>query len=69
MTPAEVKKSRLQLEMTQHELAAALRVASEATIRSWESGRRPIGGPAVVAILLMLKHGTEGVDQPSQRYY
>jgi DNA-binding transcriptional regulator YiaG len=55
MTPLEIKAARIALGMNQRELAEALRVAGEATIRSWESGRRPISGPAAVAIELMLK--------------
>jgi DNA-binding transcriptional regulator YiaG len=43
--------------MNQREFAEALKVGSEAVIRSWESGRRPISGPATVAISLMLKMG------------
>lgn len=55
MTPHEMRNARFALGMTQKEFAAALRVGSEAVIRSWESGRRPISGPAAVAIELMLK--------------
>jgi DNA-binding transcriptional regulator YiaG len=57
VSPLEIKAARLALSMNQREFAEALRVAGEATVRSWESGRRPIGGPATVAIELMLKHG------------
>ena len=55
MSPLEIKAARLALGMNQREFAEALRVGSEAVIRSWESGRRPISGPASVAIELMLK--------------
>lgn len=55
MTPLEFKAARLALGLSQKEMAEALRVASEATIRSWESGRRPISGPVSVAVELMLK--------------
>jgi DNA-binding transcriptional regulator YiaG len=55
MRPLEIKAARLALGMNQREFAEALRVGSEAVIRSWESGRRPISGPASVAIELMLK--------------
>lgn len=57
MTPLEIKAARFTLGMNQREFAEALRVGSEAVIRSWESGRRPISGPASVAIELMLKEG------------
>lgn len=55
MSPLEIKAARLALGMNQREFAEALRVSGEATVRSWESGRRPISGPATVAIELMLK--------------
>jgi DNA-binding transcriptional regulator YiaG len=58
MTPREIKVARLALGMNQREFAEALRVGSEAVIRSWESGRRPISGPATVAIELLLKFTT-----------
>ena len=54
MKPLEIKAARFALGMNQREFAEALRVGSEAVIRSWESGRRPISGPATVAIRLML---------------
>lgn len=55
MKPLEIKAARLALGMNQREFAEALRLSSQATVRSWESGRRPISGPATVAIELMLK--------------
>lgn len=54
MQPLEIRAARLALGMNQREFAEALRVGSEGVIRSWESGRRPISGPATVAIELML---------------
>lgn len=62
MTPLEIKAARLALGMNQRQLAEALRVGSEAVIRSWESGRRPISGPATVAIELMLKRSQHDRD-------
>jgi DNA-binding transcriptional regulator YiaG len=55
VSPLEFKAARLALGLSQKEMAEALRVAGEATIRSWESGRRPISGPVSVAVELMLK--------------
>jgi DNA-binding transcriptional regulator YiaG len=55
MRPLEIRAARLALGMNQREFAEALRVSGEATVRSWESGRRAISGPATVAIELMLK--------------
>jgi DNA-binding transcriptional regulator YiaG len=57
MAPAEVKSARLALGYTQQQLADALGLTGEYaadTVRSWESGRRPISGPASVAIRMML---------------
>lgn len=54
MGPLQVKAARLALGMNQREFAEALKVG-EPTVRSWESGRRPISGPAQVAIALMLE--------------
>lgn len=58
MTPAEVRAARLALGMTQAELAAKLRLASDGkrTVRHWETdgGKYQVSGPASVAIELML---------------
>lgn len=59
MSPLEVRAARLALGMNQREFAEALRLSGEATVRSWESGRRKISGPATKAIELMLKHGDD----------
>lgn len=55
MTPHEFKAARLALGLNQRQMAEALRVGGEAVIRSWESGRRPISGPAQVAVEIMLR--------------
>lgn len=64
MTPAEVKDARKRLGLTQQGLADALGLTGEYaadTVRSWEKGRRPITGPAQVAIRLMMeKMGERG---------
>ena len=66
--PDEVKAAREALGMTQLELADALRLDrpyGKDVVRSWETGRRPITGPAQVAILLMLRHGP--LDQSTEK--
>jgi DNA-binding transcriptional regulator YiaG len=65
MQPEEVKAARKALGLTQEGLAAALRlqgVNAKDTVRSWESGNRPISGPAAVAIAYMLRFGP--LDNP-----
>lgn len=60
MQPAEVREARQKLGLTAQQLADVLELdgkLSEATVRSWEKGRRPITGPARVAIRMMLKYG------------
>jgi len=56
MTPANVRVARLALGMTQDQLAVALRMGTDGkrAIRRWETGDRPISGPAMVAIEAML---------------
>lgn len=57
MTPDDVREARQRLGITQAELAVRLRLApatGKDTVRSWESGKRPITGPAQVAIEYML---------------
>ena len=65
MSPLEIKAARLALGMNQREFAEALCLSGEATVRSWESGRRKISGPATVAIRMMLKHGTKNERENS----
>ena len=58
MTPADIKAARQRLGLTQAGLAGRLRLSganAADTVRSWEAGRRPISGPAQVAIEMMLK--------------
>jgi len=56
MTPEEVNLARLRLGMTLRELAEALRMGTDGrrAVRRWETGDRPISGPASVAIEAML---------------
>jgi transcriptional regulator with XRE-family HTH domain len=58
MTKEEVRAARLELGLTQRQLAEALDFSathSDATVRGWEAGRRVVGGPEGVAIRYMLK--------------
>ncbi len=56
MTPEEVNLARIRLGMTLRELAEALRMGTDGrrAVRRWETGDRPISGPASVAIEAML---------------
>lgn len=57
MTPEEVAAARKRLGLTQAELASWLElegVHAKDTVRKWESGARPISGPARVAIKAFL---------------
>ena len=58
MTPDEIKAARETLGLTQWELADALELEGsygKDTVRNWERGKRPISGPARVALRLMLQ--------------
>lgn len=60
MSPSELKSARKALGLTQQGLADALRLTGtygKDTVRSWEAGRRPISGPASLAIECLLNHG------------
>jgi DNA-binding transcriptional regulator YiaG len=62
VTPAEilsgyeVRRAREALGYSQRDLAEALQMGPNGAdrIRDWEQGKRPISGPASVAIRLML---------------
>lgn len=63
MEPDDVRAARQRLGLTQAELAERLRLApatGKDTVRSWESGKRPITGPAQVAIEYMLLELEQG---------
>jgi DNA-binding transcriptional regulator YiaG len=58
MAPDEIKAARAALGVTQTELADALElegIFGKDTVRNWERGKRPISGPARVAVRLMLE--------------
>ena len=59
MTPTQVAAARATLNMTQSELARALRLSEpeqngKRTVRNWEKGATPISGPASVALEALL---------------
>jgi DNA-binding transcriptional regulator YiaG len=56
MQPNDIKAARLSLGMSQRQLAETLRMGLDGgrAVRRWESGDRPISGPASVAIEAML---------------
>ncbi len=53
MTPVELKSIRTRYGLTQADLAHILRIEDGRTIRRWESGDRPISGPATILLELM----------------
>ena len=56
-TPEQVKDARTKLRLTQEGLARALGLRgpyAKDTVRGWESGKRPINGPAQIAMSFML---------------
>lgn len=56
MTPEQVREARKTLGLTQHELAVLLRMGTDGkrAVRRWESGDRPISGPASVVLDALL---------------
>jgi len=60
VTPAEIRAAREALGYSQTELAEALQMGPNGAdrIREWEQGKRPITGPASVAIRLMVASHT-----------
>lgn len=68
MEPNDVKDARQALGMTQQQLADALGLTgpyAKDTVRNWESGKRPISGPAATCIRYLLKFGL--LDNPQQK--
>jgi DNA-binding transcriptional regulator YiaG len=57
VTPFELRAARKALDMTQHELAAALRMGKWGfqTVSVWEKDGSTVPGPVQVAVLAMLK--------------
>lgn len=60
MKPSKIRAMRREMGMTQRELAAALRLqpaSGRNTVRDWETGKRPITGPASMALECLYHHG------------
>jgi DNA-binding transcriptional regulator YiaG len=57
MTPSELRAARKAIDMTQHELATALRMGKWGfqTVSVWEKDGSTVPGPVQVAVLAMLK--------------
>ena len=60
MTPTELRAARKALGMTQHELAAALRMGKWGfqTVSVWERDGSTVPGPVQVAVLAMIERAT-----------
>jgi DNA-binding transcriptional regulator YiaG len=56
MTPEQVREARKALGLTQHQLAVLLRLGTDGkrAVRRWETGDRPISGPASVGLDALL---------------
>lgn len=56
VTPAQLKRARLRLGISQSELGRRLRLGSDPgrLIRRWEAGDVPVSGPASVAVEYMI---------------
>lgn len=59
MTAKQLSVARRRLGMTQAELANALRVGHDRTVRRWELGQIPVPGPVEVLIQLWLEQQSE----------
>jgi len=59
MTPAELRTARKALDMTQHQLAAALNMGKWGfqTVSIWEKDGSTVPGPVAVAVRYMVEHG------------
>jgi DNA-binding transcriptional regulator YiaG len=53
MTPEEFKKARMDLGMSQNDMADFLGVASDRTVRRWEEGEKDIPGPVLLVMELI----------------
>lgn len=57
MTPADFRKARTTLGLTQHAMAEALRMGKRGwqTISAWENGKQAIPGPVELAVECLLE--------------
>jgi putative transcriptional regulator len=56
MTPADIKRLRLKLKVSQPVFARYLN-SSESTIEKWETGAKRPSGPALKLLAVVQKHG------------
>lgn len=54
MTRQELKQARLELGMTQDQMAAAVGVSNGRTVRRWESGERNVNPSASILVKMLL---------------
>ena len=59
MTPAELRKARKKLGLTQHQLASALKMGKNGyqSVGRWETDGSTIPGPVQIAVQCLLDHG------------
>lgn len=63
MTPKEFKAARLELGLSQSEMASDLGVFDKRTIRRWETGDRRIPGEIDIVIAYWRRDAAEGRDR------
>lgn len=63
MTPQQFKKARQTLNLSQSEMAEALKLSDSRSVRRLELGEREISGPIQVAIAYMLRFGLLPAEQ------
>ena len=58
MTPAQLRRARRKLGLTQNELAAALRMGKNGyqSVGRWETDGNTIPGPVQIAVRCLLDH-------------
>lgn len=61
MKPAEFKQIRQSLGLSVKEMAEALRLSDERSVRRYEDGTREISGPIQQCLVYMLRYG--GLDK------
>jgi transcriptional regulator with XRE-family HTH domain len=59
MTPAQLRRVRKRLGLTQHQLADRLRMGKNGyqSVGRWETDGNTIPGPVQVAVTCLLEHG------------
>ena len=55
VTPLELKAARKVLGLTQNQLALALGMSGDRIVRRWESGERPVPGPAARLVRVFIE--------------